>query len=132
LVPSRAAGQDGRVEPVGIRTDEVLLRPSRPSGTDAVDRAPQDPMTGLRPGVSRGTEQWTAALVPSHLAAPGHQVAPSVRRRAAGSGGDRPTPAAGPVIRRPPDERHIVAQLAAYREPDVLRWYGVVAGRVAG
>jgi hypothetical protein len=91
LVPSRVAGQDGRVEPVEIRPDDVLPRPWRPSDTDAVHRALQDPMIGLRPGVSAGTER-TAAL-----------------------GG-----------------RDIAAQVAAHRDLDVVRWYGVMADGVAG
>ena len=120
------------MEPVEIRTDEVLLWPWRPSGTDAVHRARQDPMIGLRPGVSGGTE-CTAASVPQDLAAPGHEVAPFVRRQAAVSGGgDRPTPAAGPVTLRPPGGRDIASQVAAYRDADVIRWYGVVADGVAG
>ena len=28
MVPQRVGGQDGRVEPVEIRTDELILRPS--------------------------------------------------------------------------------------------------------
>ena len=119
------------MEPVEIRTDEVLLRPWRPSGTDAVHRARQDPMIGLRPGVSGGTE-CTAASVPQDLAAPGHEIALFVARQAAGFGGDPPTPAAGPVTLRPPGGRDIMAQVAAHRDLDVVRWYGVVADGVAG
>jgi hypothetical protein len=131
LVSSRLAGQDGRVEPVGIRTDEEVLRPWRPSGTDAVHRSRQDPMIGLRPGVSGGAERRTAGPVPPDLAAPGHGIAPFGRRRATG-GRDRSTPATGPVSLRVPGGQGIAAQVAAHRGVDVVRWYGVVADGVAG
>jgi hypothetical protein len=52
VVPQRVAGQDGRVEPIG-----------------------------LLPGVSERTEEWIAALVPQDLTAAGHEVRPEAGRR---------------------------------------------------
>ena len=115
------------MEPVGIRTDEVILRPRWPSGTDVVRRPLHDPMIRLRPGVSGGTGERAAEPVPLDLV--GHEIARFVRRQATGVG---PTPATGPVTLRPPGGRDIVAQVAAHRDLDVVRWYGVVADGVAG
>jgi hypothetical protein len=130
LVPSRVAGQDGRVEPVEIRTAALLLRPWGPGDAAAVHRALQVPLGAYRiihalPGVSGRIRERIAALVPRQVTAAGHEVAACPRRQAAVFGGDRPTPAAGPVTLRPPDDRDITAQVAAYRDPEVIRWYGV-------
>ena len=88
VVSRRVAGQDGRVEPVEIRTDELLLPVPVDGQATVGDHASR--LTGLRlgfrtigllPGVFERTEEWIAALVPQDLTASGHEVRPEAGRR---------------------------------------------------
>lgn len=82
-------------------------------------------MIGVRPASSGQPEEWLAALVPGDLTGPGHDVGPAVRRQATVFGGDPPTLVAGPVSLRPPAARDTAGLRAAYRDPEIIRWYGV-------
>jgi RimJ/RimL family protein N-acetyltransferase len=82
-------------------------------------------MIGVRPAAAGLPEDWLAALVPADLTGPGHDVTPAVRRQAGVFGGAPPTLPAGPVTLRPPAARDAAGLLAAYRDPEIIRWYGV-------
>jgi RimJ/RimL family protein N-acetyltransferase len=77
-------------------------------------------MIGVRPGPA---EQWMAALLPGD---PRERHLPeAVRRQARVFGGERPTLDAGPVTLRPPGDDDRDAVVAACRDPETVRWFGV-------
>jgi RimJ/RimL family protein N-acetyltransferase len=96
-------------------------------------------MIGERPGTApaappagAGTEagqaepdRWLAALLPGDLTPAGHDVPEAVRRSARTFGGAHPTLSAGALTLRPPARRDLPGVLAARRDPETARWFGV-------
>jgi RimJ/RimL family protein N-acetyltransferase len=82
-------------------------------------------MIGVQPESAKRREQWLAALVPGDLSADGHQIGAAERRQAIVFGGPRPILRAGAVTLRPPAAKDQAAILAAGRDPDIIRWFGM-------
>ena len=76
---------------------------------------------GIRPGPP--ADEWLAALRPGDLAEV--RLPAAVRRQARVFGGAPPTIAAGAVTLRPPRDDDRAAIVAACRDPEVVRWFGV-------
>lgn len=77
-------------------------------------------MIGERPGPAG---EWLAALQPDDPRS--RELIPAVRRQARVFGGPPPTLTAGRITLRPPARRDEAAIVAAYRDPDVVRWFAV-------
>lgn len=84
-------------------------------------------MIGVRPGPA---EEWLAALTPGELGAP--RMSEAVRRQARVFGGTPPVLPAGAVTLRPPRDDDSDAVVAACRDPEVVRWFGVPQPYTAG
>lgn len=82
-------------------------------------------MIGIRPGGYGRADEWLATLGPDDLTAAGFELPAPVRMQARVFGGAVPTLDAGPVRLRPLAARDAGAIAAAYRDPEVIRWYGV-------
>lgn len=82
-------------------------------------------MIGLRPGPYERPDEWLAVLGPDDLTGPGFEPAPAVRRQALTFGGAMPRLESYPVRLRPLAARDAPALVAAYQDPEIIRWYGV-------
>ena len=81
-------------------------------------------MIGRRPGPG-ADEEWIAALVPGDLTPAGHEIDPAVSRQAKIFGGPPPTLRGDTVRLRPLHDADRAAIVAAYQDPEIIRWYGV-------
>ncbi|MFI5936703.1 GNAT family N-acetyltransferase [Actinoplanes sp. NPDC051494] len=128
---SAAAARGRRVTE---RAARALLRRAFDEGLTRIDwraAAGNHPsrLTALRLGFTMigtlpGPDRWLMALTPGKLTAAGTDVAHPVRMTARAFFSAQPALDAGPVTLRKTQERDIPEVVTAFRDPEVIRWFG--------
>ena len=78
----------------------------------------------LRPRDGNRVDEWYGWQLPGQLTAAGFEVPEPVRRTAYAFGHDQPVLVAGPITLRRPVPKDEPGIVAAYRDPESVRWFG--------